>query len=497
MAAAGDAGMMAQAKLRGLGHVSESGAELSSVSARRIVYAGTGLYVAVFVAAGVIAYLAYDVARLDLGDMVQAIWSTSHGHFLEVTDTSGRQAVRLGSHVDPFLALLVPLWWAWPSPLMLVVLQVVALAAGSLPVYWLARKHLRSERAAASFAFAYLLYPATQFNALGIGDGFHSVSIAIPLILFAIWFLDEERLVLFAVFALLAASTKEEIAASVGCLGLWYAFRRRRWGIGLSIFALGLTVSLINFLVIIPHFSPSGASAFAGRYQQVGGTPRGILHTAVTHPVAIVDAVATWHKLFYVVLLLAPFLGLWLLEPLLLLGAIPDLVINLLSATPNQTTVYWQYTAGIVPFVLAASIVGASKLKRKPDAISRAALVAVVFFSFFSIVSPIYRIAVLDLGHVLRPDPTRAAKSHALALIPPGVPVSASNKLGGLLSERRFIYIFPSRRKAAWVIVDAGDRSHADRQTYRRNIAAIDGSPDWRVVYRSHGIEVLRKRASP
>src|SRR6059058_468954 len=233
-----------------VGRVSEGRGLSATVRARRIVYGGTALYVVVFVAAAVVAYLAYDVARLDLGDMVQAVWSTSHGHFLEVTDASGNQVSRLGGHVDPFLALLVPLWWAWPSPMMLVVFQVVAVAAGALPVYWLARKHLSSEFAPACFAFAYLLYPATQANAVGVGDSFHAVSIAIPLILFAIWFLDEERLVLFAVFALLAASTKEEIAASVGCLGLWYAFRRKRWGAGLSIFGLGLAVSLVNFLVI-------------------------------------------------------------------------------------------------------------------------------------------------------------------------------------------------------------------------------------------------------
>jgi uncharacterized membrane protein len=473
--------------------VSVGKTELSAVTARRIVYAGTALYIGIFIAAAVVSYLAYDVARLDLGNMVQAVWSTAHGHLLEATTASGRQGTRLGGHVDPFLALLVPLWWAWPSPLMLIVLQIVGVAAGALPVYWLARKHLSSERAAAYFAFAYLLYPATQFNALGIASSFHAVSMAIPLILFAIWFLDEERLVLFAVFALLAASTKEEIAASVGCLGLWYAFRRKRWGAGLSIFGLGLTVSLVNFLVIIPHFAPSGSNPFAGRYQQVGGTPGGFLHTAVTDPIAIIQAVATWHKLLYVVLLLAPFLGLWLLEPLLFLGAIPDLVINLLSAKPEQTTIYWHYTAGIVPFVLAASIVGASKLKRRPDSISRAAIVAVACIAAFS---PVARIGFVDFAHALPSDTTRAAKSHALALIPSDVPVSASNQLGGRLSERRFIYTFPTRRTAAWVILDTNDSSYTDARqaAYRLSVAAINAGPGWRVVYRSHGIEVLRRR---
>src|SRR5439155_26776164 len=119
---------------------------------------------------------------------VQAVWSTSHGHFLEVTTLTGHQASRLGAHVDPFLALLAPFWLVWSSPVMLLVVQALGVSAGALPVYWLARKHLQSERAAAHFAFAYLLFPATQFNAFTLGTGFHSVSMAVPLILFAIWF---------------------------------------------------------------------------------------------------------------------------------------------------------------------------------------------------------------------------------------------------------------------------------------------------------------------
>jgi uncharacterized membrane protein len=179
----------------------------------------------------------------------------------------------------------------------------------------------------------------------------------------------------------------------------------------------------------------------------------------------------------------------------LFLGAIPDLVINLLSGKPEQTQLYWQYTSGIVPFVLAASIIGASKLKRNPDRVSVGAVAAVLFIGLLNpVFSPVYRIAVNDLGRVLGSDPTRAAKSHALALIPSGVPVSASNRFGGLLSERRYIYIFPTRKTAAWMIVDARDGPQVHRQRYRHNIAAINSNPAWHVVYRSNGIEVLRKR---
>ena len=95
-------------------------------------------------------YRRYRLGRFDFGNMVQAVWSTAHGRVLESTDgATGEQVSRLAAHVDPFLVLLSPLWILWPSPLVLALAQIVVVALGALPVFWLGRKHLGSERAAA------------------------------------------------------------------------------------------------------------------------------------------------------------------------------------------------------------------------------------------------------------------------------------------------------------------------------------------------------------
>jgi uncharacterized membrane protein len=463
-------------------------AATAAVVARRVVYAAAGLYAVVFAAAAVLHFLVFQSAHADLGTMAQALWSTTHGHFLEATTMSGSNTTRLAGHVDPFLVLLVPLWWVWSSPLMLVVVQAIAVSSGALPVYWLARKHLCSDRGAVNLAFAYLIYPATQFNAFTIAGGFHAVSVAVPTILFAIWFLDEDRLVLFALFALVAASTKEEIPAAVGCLGIWYAVRKGKRLVGLSIFVLGLSVSLVDFLVVIPHFSPSGVDPFVGRYQQVGGTPRGIAHTAVSDPMALVHAVATTHKLVYVLLLLGPLLGLWLLEPLLFLGAIPDLLINLLSGKSEQTLISYPGAAGIVPFAIAATVFGAARLKRDPDRVSLYVLVAVAGIAVYS---PIVQ-ARSDPS--AWSSPVHSAKTHALDLVPSGVPVSASNQLGAYLSARSYSYIFPTVGSARWVVVDRADPTYANAAGYARKVREIESNASWKLVYSSNGVAVLRKR---
>ena len=213
--------------------------------------------------------------------MVQAVWSTAHGHPLGVTGLRGDEISRLAAHFDPILAAFAPLWLVWPSPDSLLLAQAVAVALGALPVFWLARKHLASARAGAAFALAYLLYPPTQWLTL---NEFHPVALACPLLLFAIWYLDEDRLLPFALFALAAAISKEEIGLVVAGLGLWYALARRRWLEGAAIVLGGLAISLVAIEVVIPHFNHAGTSSFFSRYSQVGGSASGILHTAVTHP---------------------------------------------------------------------------------------------------------------------------------------------------------------------------------------------------------------------
>jgi uncharacterized membrane protein len=466
--------------------------------AERVVYGATCIYAAVFTFFAIARHLAFLSQRDDLGNMTQAIWATLHGHLLSTTTEAGDQVSRLGIHVDPFLLLLTPLWWVWSSPLMLVTLQALAVSAGALPVFWLARKHLESERAAVFFVFAYLLYPSTQFNAFAVSSGFHSVTIAIPLLLFAIWFLDEDRLVPFAVVALIAATTKEEIPLVIGLLGIWYGSSHGRWRFGLTLFATGLAVTLVNFLVVIPHFN-GGGYIFGDRYSAVGGSPAGIARTAVTDPAALVHAVATTHKLVYLLLVFVPFLGLWLFEPLLLLGVAPELAINLLSSDPNQTAIPFHGASGMIPFVVTASILGLARLRRRSPRLAGHVKRLALYSCAAVAVTAIYSPFVVGVGWASQALPSNAlhrAKAEALARIPPGVPVSASNQLGGHLSERLRIMIFPVVREARWVVVDRNDPTYEEDLGFRAKIARLRHTATWHLVYSSRGVLVFRKHAA-
>ena len=453
-----------------------------------------------FSALAVLRHEAFNSGRFDLGKMTQIVWSTVHGHPLQMTDTGGEQISRLGAHTDVLLAAFAPLWVVWPDPSLLLVTQAVVVALGALPVFWLARKHLGSQRAALGFALAYLLYPPVQWLVL---DDFHAVALACPFLLFAFWYVDEDRLVPFAVFAALAVLTKEEIGFVVAGIGVWYALARGRRRSGIAIAVVGTACSLLAILVVIPAFG-DGESDFYRRYAEVGGSPGGIVETAFTDPLQLLRVALDGDGLGYLLRLLVPF-ALVLAAPLTLLAALPELAINLLSSTRTQTSIHFHYTAAITPALVAGSIFGAARIaKRRPRAPVPLAGITLVL----SLVAG-WRLGPIPLwSHVPGGEDLTADVWHvnahdrtieqALELVPDGAVVSASNTVGAHLSDRRRILSFPYRGDADWVVVDKRRPSYADRAVAPVEAAAavawLERDPAWRTVFERDGVLVFRRR---
>jgi uncharacterized membrane protein len=464
-------------------------------TSRALLWTAVGAYAAGFSALSILRHRAFSTGRFDLGNMVQAVWSTAHGHPLEITGLRGDQISRLGAHFDPILAAFAPLWLAWPSPDMLLVAQAVAVALGALPVFWLARKHLGSDRVALGFALAYLIYPPTQWLTL---NEFHPVALACPLLLYAIWFLDEGRLVPFAACAIVAATTKEEIALVVAGLGIWYALAHGRRWTGAAVAAAGVAAALIAIEVVIPHFNRAGTSSFFTRYSEVGSTPGGIVHTALTDPWKIVTTAATGRGLGYLAQLVLPLALLVVLAPLALIAAVPELAVNLLSAATTQTSIRFHYTAGLIPVLIAAAVFGA---KRLPPRIPVATIVVVTALAANYLLgpAPLWRYFPGGEQHQARAadvsEHDRIA-ARALRLIPPHAVVSATNSLGAHLSARRRVLSFPYLQDAQWVAADETAPGYADRLAplpTAVQLSWLRRNPEWRLVFERDGILIFHR----
>ena len=457
-------------------------------------------YAAGFSALSTLRHLSFATGRFDLGNMVQAVWATANGHPLRVTDLQGEQISRLAAHVDPILVLFAPLWWIWPSPAMLLSVQAVAVSLGALPVYWLARKHLDSERSAVGFALAYLLYPAVQWLTL---NEFHPVALATPLLLYALWYLDEDRLIMFGVFATAAALCKEEIPLVLAAFGVWYAVSRRRWVPGTAIAVAGVLGTAISVGLVVPHFNEGAESAFYGRYDEVGGSPGGILRTAFTDPLHLVEVAFDARGIDYLAALLLPLALLSLVSPLVLVAA-PELALNLLSATPTQTSIHFHYTAGAIPGLIGGAVLGTAALERRRPGLaiplSVVAVAAALIGNYRLGPLPVWR--ELPGGEDLQAYSTHVSDhdrtaARALELIPDDAVVSATNSLGAHLSARERVLSFPYIRDATWVAADETQPGYADRMAplpTAVRLARLRASPDWELVFSEDGVLVFRRR---
>jgi uncharacterized membrane protein len=444
-------------------------------------------------------YLGFRLARFDLGNMVQAVWSTAHGRPLETTLLSGEQAPRLDSHVDPILVVFAPFFHLWPSPLLLAAAQIAACALGALPVFWLARRYLASEKAAALLALAYLAYPWLAWTAV---DAMHPVTLAIPLFLYAIWFLDSNRLWAFALCALLILATGELMGLSLAALGIWYWLARGRRRSGVLVAVSGVAWTLLALKVVIPAFR-RGESPFYERFASVGGSPEGVLRTLFTDPGTIVSALFSGNDLVYFFWLGFPLGGLFVLAPGFAAVAVPQLLANGLSDLPATTFPQHHYIAAVIPFLVIGAVVGISRLSPERH-LKAAMLVLVLCFAFNLAVGPWPGAPGRQSARFHEPIAAGRVDSlrSAVALLPDDAPVSATNTVGSHLSTRRHIYVVPVLGRAEWIVIDETDSWIADPASVTgssdpRRLALflqrIEKSPKWRRLFAENGVLVFRK----
>ena len=478
------------------------------------VIVGAVLFAAIYALLSWLKYRAYMDARFDLGNMVQAVYNTAHGRFLEITtgELKPRQMSRLGSHVDPILALFALPWLVWPSPVMLLVLQAVIVATGAWPAYRLGTRITRDPRAGALLAGAYLLYPALGFLVL---NEFHPVALATPLLLWSFLSIEEGRWLWALPFLMLAAACKETVPLVIGAMGVYFAIRKRSWR-PLILTAVAAAYFVVAVWAIIPHFN-GDQSAFIARYGDYGQGAGEVARTALTHPGQTVADLAALPNLEYWLKLLWPLGFTSLLSPLTLLIAAPELLLNALSATTFQRRIEFHYTALEIPFLFAAAVLGVMRLWRwlgggfrraekamggqrvRRETLALLVLLAALAGNFLMGPLPFSLPGAAYDGRDYARTAHAVALDEAVAMIPEGAKVSANNNAGAQLAARRVAFVFPYFAGADWVLVDEKHPFFYDKEDERMHQLALGKlvlDNRFVSVYAKDGVYVF-KRVAP
>ena len=247
----------------------------------------------------------------DLGYLEAPLWNTARGRFFYDPNAIGGST--FGKHNHIFLILIVPVYALFPYTTTLFFLQSLAIAAGAIPVYLLAKHILRKKPFPAVFTIAYLLYPALWHVSL---EEVHPEAFLIPLLLFTLYFMQTEKWKLYYTFLLLSLSVKEDVPLLTIMLGLYLILKKRpRHGI--------ITVALSSFwlwfslFIFIPSFAKGEFSFIEERYGHLGSSLFEVAKSIIMHPIRSLSAsYGSWGiRLKYIYSFLQPLLFLPLMAP--------------------------------------------------------------------------------------------------------------------------------------------------------------------------------------
>lgn len=411
---------------------------VTSWEARAGLGAVTGGYIVLLTYLTVRNHYGFGTAGFDIGIFDQGVWLLSR---LQTPFVTVRGLHLFGDHASFLLLALVPIYWVAASPAVLLGAQALALGAGAVPSFLIARHTLRSEWCALACATAYLAHPAVAWTNV---ENFHPDSFEVPLVLFAFYFTLKKRWGLFAACVGALLLVKEDVALLTFVLGLYVALRHHR-GIGLATAAASVIWVAMLLVVVFPTFNEAGWLYGSRLTTQFGGVG-GLLESLVTEPWTIVAPAFGSDQRWYLWQLFASFGLLSLLAPAVLVVAAGPLLSNLLATFPYQHQIEYHYSTLIVPVLTVSAILGIARFRSMRIRGGLAIVLVVAALAGAYVWGP--------LGQDARPvaDPGSAhaqAARDAIAMIPDEAVVSSHYRYVPHLTHRTHVYEFPNPWRAS------------------------------------------------
>ena len=207
----------------------------------------------------------------DQGIFNQVFWNGIHGNFFQSTLSSQLSTNvvhsgevpdvsyhRLGQHFTPALLLWLPIYYLFPHPATLTVLQAVFVTSAGLVLYALARIYLEP---AIAFLITLSFYGANAVLGPTLAN-FHDIS-QIPLFVFSLLLAMEKRWWwLFGLLAICTLAVREDSGITLFGIGVYLVASRRYPRIGLIICSLSFLYIVVLTNLIMPLFSDDISKRF-------------------------------------------------------------------------------------------------------------------------------------------------------------------------------------------------------------------------------------------
>jgi uncharacterized membrane protein len=282
----------------------------------------------------------------DLGLENNLLWNLWHGGAqpFKTSPMFGPTGTHFGHHATAIAYALTPIYALWQTPEMLLVMQTVFMGGAALPLFLFARRHLPASTAAA-VVLCYLLFP--PLHGANLYD-FHYLSLGPFFVWWTLFFVDSGRIKSAFVMGFLTLAVREDVAASLGVVGLYLLFAGHKpraglvmalagggYFVAMKLFVMPLIATKQTFTYMFKDLIPAGDKGFGG-----------VIKTVFGNPAFALDSIVEKKKFAYGLQYLAPLIFLPLRRPVGLFLFLPAFFFTLLStgyAPLIQTS--FQYTA--------------------------------------------------------------------------------------------------------------------------------------------------------
>jgi len=310
---------------------------------------------------------------------------------------------------------------------------------------------------------------------------------------------------------------KEDMGLLVAGFGGYLLLTRRRWT-GLAFVVGGVAATWAATHLLIPAFG--GSASFYWAYGQFGSTLGGALLNVLTHPLHALHVFVTPEvKARTMIGLLAMFGFLPLASPMVV-AVLPLLAERMLaSGYPLWWQAKFQYNAFLVMMLCCAAVDGAARLQRhwperwnawltypwsRPAWLRRggAAWKPATLWAAAICAAALVYLPSSPFGSLLKPgfyntNARMRAAAAAVAHVPAGVEVEASNNIGPALSGRDTVLLLDGTpRWAPWVVGDTLglDFPFCTPSQQAQEVAYLRAH-GYALVYADHGYMVLHRPA--
>jgi uncharacterized membrane protein len=433
-----------------------------------------------------------------------------------VSDGQGAHFMLLADHWSPVLALLAPLYWIHDRPATLLVAQGVLFALAIPPLWVYTRRRLGAGAAyfvCVAYALSLPVMEAVIFD-------FHEVAFVPALTALMVERFDAGKRWAGIAAAAALLLVKEDMGLLVAGFGgylLLTRWRSEKWT-GLGFVAGGIFATWAATRLLIPAFG--GSATFYWAYGQFGSTLGGAVLNVVTHPLHALHVFVTpWVKVRTMIGLLAMFGFLPLASPMVV-AVLPLLAERMLaSGYPLWWQAKFQYNAFVVMMLCCAAVDGAARLQghwparwnklltypaRRPAWLRHggAPWPAATLWAAGICAAALVYLPSSPFGPLLKPgfygvNARMRAAAAAIAHVPAGVEVEASNNIGPRLSGRDTVLLLDGTpRWAPWVV---GDTIGLDfpfcTPTQQAEEVAYLRAHGYTQVFADHGYVVLHRPA--